>query len=64
MMPTRPHTPSTVNGSLTPKRVRRVVENDEDAAFARRVIRAYARRVADGSACPMRRDHGLTVSGG
>jgi hypothetical protein len=25
-----------------------VVENDEYAAFARRVLRAYARRVADG----------------
>jgi hypothetical protein len=48
MMPTRRHTPSTVNGSLTPKRVRRVVENDEYAAFARRVIRAYSRRVASG----------------
>src|SRR5690348_6021467 len=35
-----------VNGSLTPKRPRRVVENDEYAAFLRRVIRAYSRRVA------------------
>jgi hypothetical protein len=48
MMPTRRDTPSTVNGSLTPKRPRRVVENDDYAAFARRVIRAYARRIADG----------------
>jgi hypothetical protein len=48
MMPTDRDTPSTVNDSLTPKRPRRVVENDEYAAFARRVIRAYSRRVASG----------------
>ena len=40
--------PSDVNHSLTTKRRRRVVENDEYAAFARRILRAYARRVADG----------------
>ena len=40
--------PFTVNKPLTPKRRSRVVENDEYAAFARRVLRAYARRVADG----------------
>jgi hypothetical protein len=39
---------NTVNGSLTPKRARRLVENDDYAAFARRILRAYARRVADG----------------
>jgi hypothetical protein len=33
---------------LTPGRTGRVVENDEYAAFARRVLRAYARRVASG----------------
>jgi hypothetical protein len=33
---------------LTPNRPERVVENDEYAAFARRVLRAYARRVATG----------------
>jgi hypothetical protein len=33
---------------LTPKRPRRQVENDECAAFVRRVLRAYARRVGDG----------------
>jgi hypothetical protein len=33
---------------LTPKRARRVVENDDYAAFTRRILRAYARRVADG----------------
>jgi hypothetical protein len=38
----------TVNGSLTPNLRRRVVENDEYAAFLRRVIRAYSRRVAAG----------------
>jgi hypothetical protein len=39
---------SAVNGCLTPNRSRRVVENDEYAAFVRRVIRAYSRRVAAG----------------
>jgi hypothetical protein len=38
----------TVNKSLTPKRPRRVIENDEYAAFIRRVLRAYSRRVATG----------------
>ena len=33
---------------MTPKRAGGCVENDEYAAFARRVLRAYARRVADG----------------
>jgi hypothetical protein len=33
---------------LIPKRARRLVENDDYAAFARRILRAYARRVADG----------------
>jgi len=40
--------PPAVNKSLTPKRPRRVVENDEYAAFLRRVIRAYSRRIATG----------------
>ena len=39
---------SAVNKPLTPKRRRRAVENDEYAAFIRRIIRAYSRRVADG----------------
>ena len=43
----RPHR-SGVNPALTPKRRRRVVENDEYADFLRRVIRAYSRRVASG----------------
>ena len=38
----------TVNKPLTSKRRSRVVENDEYAAFLRRVIRAYSRRVASG----------------
>ncbi len=38
----------TVNTRLTPKRRTRAVENDQYAAFIRRVIRAYSRRVADG----------------
>ena len=40
--------PSSVNKPLTPKRRYRIVENDEYAAFLRRVIRAYSRRVASG----------------
>jgi hypothetical protein len=44
----RPGGPATVKPTLTPKRAVRVRENDEYAAFARRVLRAYARRVADG----------------
>ena len=39
---------NAVKGSLTPKRRERVVENPEFAAFARRILRAAARRVADG----------------
>src|SRR5690349_20490374 len=37
---------SAVEPNLTPNRRPRVVENDEYAAFIRRVIAAYARRVA------------------
>jgi hypothetical protein len=43
-----PGRPDTVKTTLTPNRAVRVRENDEYAAFARRVLRAYARRVADG----------------
>ena len=48
--PPRPHTasPDTVNKSLTPHRARLAVQNDEYAAFTRRILRAYARRVAAG----------------
>ena len=37
-----------VNQRLTGNRRRRVVENDEYAAFTRRVLAAYGRRVATG----------------
>lgn len=40
--------PDTVKAGLTPKRPRRQVENDEYAAFVRRILRAYSRRVGDG----------------
>jgi hypothetical protein len=33
---------------VTPKRLRRQVENDEYATFVRRILRAYSRRVGDG----------------
>lgn len=39
---------SAVNDGLTPKRRQPVTENSEYAAFARRVLRAYSRRVAIG----------------
>jgi hypothetical protein len=39
---------SAVNHFLTSHRPRRVVENDEYAAFLGRVMRAYSRRVAAG----------------
>jgi hypothetical protein len=40
--------PDDVKARLTPKRTRRLVENDEYGAFVRRVLRAYSRRVGDG----------------
>ena len=43
--------PNSVNRALTPKppkQRRRHVENDDYAAFARRIICAYAKRVATG----------------
>ena len=46
--PAGPDSPDTVKTTLTPDRAPRVVENDEYAAFLRRVIRAYSRRVASG----------------
>jgi len=39
---------NTVKLGLTSKRARPVVENDDYAAFARRILAAYARRVATG----------------
>lgn len=41
-------TRSDVKASLTPKGRGRVVENDQYAAFVRRVIAAYSHRVAGG----------------
>jgi hypothetical protein len=46
--PASPAGQNTVKSPLTPDRAGRQVENDEYAAFARRVLRAYARRIADG----------------
>ncbi len=39
---------NTVKAALTPERAKRHVENDQFDAFARRILRAYARRVAAG----------------
>ena len=39
---------SDVNRRLTPKRRKPAAENDQYAAFARRVIAAYSRRIARG----------------
>ena len=39
---------NTVNTRLTPNRARPAVENDSYAAFTRRILAAYARRIADG----------------
>ena len=43
-----PELRSGVNRRLTAKRRRRVTENDEYAAFVRRAIGAYSRRIAHG----------------
>jgi hypothetical protein len=48
MTPPGRDTPSAVNKRLTPKRRKRVVENDDYAAFVQRAIRAYSRRIAQG----------------
>jgi hypothetical protein len=45
---TRSDRKNTVKGNLTPNPRKRRVENDEYCAFARRVLRAYGRRIADG----------------
>ena len=47
-MTTTCDTRSNVKASLTPNRRGRVIENDQYAAFVRRVIAAHSRRVADG----------------
>ena len=44
----RPDSGNTVKRDLTRKRRARQVENDEYAAFVRRILRAYARRIAEG----------------
>lgn len=44
----RPDSGNAVKKNLTRNRRRRQVENDEFAAFARRVLRAYSRRIACG----------------
>jgi DNA-directed RNA polymerase specialized sigma24 family protein len=44
----RPGSGNTVKRDLTRKRRKRQVENDEYAAFVRRILRAYARRIANG----------------
>jgi hypothetical protein len=43
-----PEADCTDNQPLTPQSPRRVVENDQYAAFLRRAIRAYGRRIAAG----------------
>jgi hypothetical protein len=43
-----PHCGNTVKPALTRKRRKRHVENDEYAAFIRRVLRGYGRRIAAG----------------
>jgi len=47
-MTPQPGTEPGVKPPLTPRRRRRPAENDEYAAFVRRVLRAYARRIARG----------------
>jgi hypothetical protein len=42
------HPPGHCQGRVDTKRPQRQVENDEYAAFARRVLQAYARRVGNG----------------
>ena len=46
--PGLPAGPDSVKKPLTSNRAGRLVENDEYAAFARRILRAYARRIATG----------------
>jgi hypothetical protein len=50
---------NTVRPALTRKRPKRVVENDQFDAFARRILAAYARRVADGDIEALRSLSGL-----
>jgi hypothetical protein len=50
---------NTVKPGLRRKRRKRVVENDQFDAFARRILRAYARRVAEGDVEALRSLAGL-----
>ena len=59
--PVRTPGQNTVKDQLTPNRAGKVVENDEYAAFARRVLRAYARRVATGDVEALTRMLGLSA---
>ena len=47
-MGSRPRARTLSTRRLTPESAKRVVENDEYAAFARRILRSYARRIAIG----------------
>lgn len=38
----------SVKGALTPNRAGRVTETSDFAAFVRRIVRAYGRRIGDG----------------
>ena len=53
----------SVRAGLTSKRPRRQVENDEYGAFARRILRAYARRVGDGNVEALALMPGLEIAG-
>ncbi|HEX3958055.1 MAG TPA: hypothetical protein VHZ03_15685, partial [Trebonia sp.] len=44
----RPSSGNTVKRDLTSNRRKRPVENDEYGEFVRRILRAYARRIANG----------------
>jgi DNA invertase Pin-like site-specific DNA recombinase len=57
----KPGRRSSVKAELTPNRRRRPVENDEYARFVRRVVRAYARRVAGGDVDALADMTGLTA---
>lgn len=57
----KPGRRSSVKAGLTPNRRRRPVENDEYARFVRRVMRAYARRVASGDVDALAAMTGLAI---
>lgn len=43
-----PQREARVKGALTPNRAGRVIETSEFAAFARRIVKAYGRRIGSG----------------